>query len=184
MGSENRNIWTEGKGCSVPLVMTCKGAEELNARGCNPRYAGTKDERRNAITDEKDRMLANSKTMKGSNQWKNMTCLALNTIITKLFNCIKVLPYLLNDTSENYLIKIGYSEKIRDLWISAEGWCCFFTESSRHSRGLLGSSLQQVATVDAWVMYKRTTVLSELSTRICLCHIIFLEMEVCSIGRT
>jgi len=48
--------------------MTCKGAEELNARGCNPRYAGTKDERRNAITDEKDRMLANSKTMKGSNQ--------------------------------------------------------------------------------------------------------------------
>lgn len=58
--------------------------------------------------------MANSKAMRGSSQQENMTCLALNTVVTNLLNCMKVLPYLLNDTSENDLIKIGYSEKIRD----------------------------------------------------------------------
>lgn len=58
-------------------------------------------------------MSANSKSAKGKNQQENMTSLALN-IIAKLFNHINGLPYLLNDTSENYLIKIGFSEKIID----------------------------------------------------------------------
>lgn len=51
VGTENQNIWTEGKGFSVPLAMKVKGAEELNAKGCNPRHAGKKAERRNAVTD-------------------------------------------------------------------------------------------------------------------------------------
>lgn len=109
--------------------------------------------------------------MRGSSQQENMTCLALNTVVTNLLNCMKVLPYLLNDTSENDLIKIGYSEKIRDFWISAEGWCCFFTESSRHSRGLLGSCLRQVVTVRAWVTCERTLLLRELNAWNSLCHI-------------
>lgn len=50
-GTKNQNIWPEGKGFSVPLVMTGKGAEELNAKGCNPRHARKKAERRNAVTD-------------------------------------------------------------------------------------------------------------------------------------
>lgn len=51
VGAENQNIWTEGKGFSVPLVMKGKEAEELNAKGRNPRHAGKKAERRNAVTD-------------------------------------------------------------------------------------------------------------------------------------
>lgn len=51
VGTENQNIWTEGKGFSDPLVMKGGGAEELNAKGCNPQHAGKKAERRNTVTD-------------------------------------------------------------------------------------------------------------------------------------
>lgn len=109
--------------------------------------------------------------MRGPSQQENMTCLALNTVITNLLNCIKVLPDLLNDSSENYLIKIGYPEKVREFRISADIWCWFSTESSRNSRGLLTSCPWQVVMVGACVTYKRTVLLRELNIGISLCHI-------------
>lgn len=52
--TEDQNIWTKSKVFSVPLIMKGKGVEKLDAKGCNPRRAGRKAERRNAVTDAEE----------------------------------------------------------------------------------------------------------------------------------
>lgn len=95
----------------VLFLMTDKGIEEQNAKGCNAQHSGKKPKRRNTVTDVEGWGAGKVKTMKRSNQQGHMICLALNTIITSLFNCNKRLSYLGNDMFGNHLIKIGYSEK-------------------------------------------------------------------------
>lgn len=45
LDTENQNIW------SVLFLMTGKGIEELNAKGCNPQHSGKKPKRSHVVTD-------------------------------------------------------------------------------------------------------------------------------------
>lgn len=71
VGTKDQNIGTEGKGFSVPLIKTGKGAEELNAKGCSPPNPGKKAERRNAVTDVEGQGAANPKPTRGSSWQEN-----------------------------------------------------------------------------------------------------------------
>lgn len=89
-------------------------AGEPNAKGFDPDIQGRKPEEEMQCQTQEDRVSASSKSTKGSNQQEDRTCLALNTVATTLFNHINLLSHLFNDTSENYLTKIEYSEKRTD----------------------------------------------------------------------